>query len=201
MPSDECELRLPCVVICRPRDMAAWARLQSRGRLTPIIMFLRYRPSGAHRFSGPRPHILKIAPINILCRQHLSNSLTQKVFAAIPLPRISSINTARGRIVSKVNKTTSSILQIAFHNERYATRVCRRPIKMSLLCQIDMTLPRMFREVSGVAVRLMSDKELTRLEVLRDLEERRLTPTMAARLLGLERRQVFRLLKAYRAKG
>src|SRR5215217_7843070 len=121
MPSDERELRLPCVVICRPRDMAARARLQSRGRLTPILMFLRYRPSGAHRFSGPRPHILKIAPINIVCRQHLSNSLTQKVFAAVPLPRLSSINTARGRIVSKDNKTTSSILQIAFHNGDYAT--------------------------------------------------------------------------------
>src|SRR5215212_691208 len=79
MPSDERELRLPCVVICRPRDMAARARLQSRGRLTPITMFLHYRPSGAHRFSGPRPHILKIAPINILCRQHLSNLTASEI--------------------------------------------------------------------------------------------------------------------------
>src|SRR3954466_9334542 len=71
---------------------------------------------------------------------------------------------------------------------------CRRPIRMSLLCQIDMTLPRMFREVSGVTVRVMSDKELARLEVLRDLDQQRLTPTAAAQLLGLERRQVFRLL-------
>src|SRR4051794_15500793 len=72
---------------------------------------------------------------------------------------------------------------------------------MSLLCQIEMTLPRMFREVPGVTVRLMSDKELARLEVLRDLDQQRLTPTAAAQLLGLERRQVFRLLKAYRAEG
>src|SRR3954465_11995316 len=78
---------------------------------------------------------------------------------------------------------------------------CRRPIRMSLLCQIDMTLPRIFREVSGVTVRLMSDKELARLEVLRDLDQRRLTSTAAAQLLGLERGQVFRLLKAYRAEG
>src|SRR5215212_7107820 len=78
---------------------------------------------------------------------------------------------------------------------------CRRPIKMSLLCQIDMTLPRIFREVSGVTVRLMSDKELTRLEVLRDLDQRGLRPAVAAQLLGLERRQVFRLLKAYRTDG
>ncbi len=47
----------------------------------------------------------------------------------------------------------------------------------------------------------MSDGELSRLEVLRDLDQRRLTATAAAQLLGLERRQVFRLLRTYRAKG
>ena len=47
----------------------------------------------------------------------------------------------------------------------------------------------------------MSDGELTRLEVLRDLDQRRLTTAAAAQLLGLERRQVFRLLKAYRSEG
>jgi Winged helix-turn helix len=52
-----------------------------------------------------------------------------------------------------------------------------------------------------VTVRLMSDRELARLEVLRDLDQERLTATAARQLLGLERRQVFRLLKAYRAKG
>src|SRR3954452_1961286 len=51
-----------------------------------------------------------------------------------------------------------------FRNAHYATFACRRPIRMSLLCQIDMTLPRVFREVSGVTVRLMSDKELARLD-------------------------------------
>jgi Winged helix-turn helix len=45
------------------------------------------------------------------------------------------------------------------------------------------------------------DAELTRLEVLRDLDHRRLTTAAAAQLLGLERRQGFRLLKAYRAEG
>jgi transposase len=43
--------------------------------------------------------------------------------------------------------------------------------------------------------------ELARLEVLRDLDQRRLTTDAAAQLLGLERRQVFRLLKAYRIEG
>src|SRR6266436_8683739 len=47
----------------------------------------------------------------------------------------------------------------------------------------------------------MSDGELTRLEVLRDLDQRRLSVKTAAQLLGLERRQVFRLVKAYRSEG
>ena len=52
-----------------------------------------------------------------------------------------------------------------------------------------------------MTVRLMSDGELSRLEVLRDLDQRRLTTEAAGQLLGLERRQVFRLLKAYRIEG
>ena len=52
-----------------------------------------------------------------------------------------------------------------------------------------------------MTVRLMSNGELTRLEVLRDLDQKRLTTEAAAQLLGLERRQVFRLLKAYRLEG
>jgi len=55
--------------------------------------------------------------------------------------------------------------------------------------------------VLGVTVRLMSDGELSRLEVLRDLDQRRLPAEAAGQLLGLERRQVFRLLKAYRTEG
>jgi winged helix-turn helix protein len=55
--------------------------------------------------------------------------------------------------------------------------------------------------VLGVTIRLMSDGELSRLEVLRDLDQRRLTTAAAGQLLGLERRQVFRLLKAYRIGG
>ena len=47
----------------------------------------------------------------------------------------------------------------------------------------------------------MSDGELSRLEVLRDLDQKRLTTVAAGQLLGLERRQVFRLLKAYRTEG
>src|SRR5215469_16577962 len=72
---------------------------------------------------------------------------------------------------------------------------------MSPVCQLEMTLPGDFRGVSGVTVRLMSDGELSRLEVLRDLDQKRLTTEAAPQLLGLERRQVFRLLKAYRIEG
>src|ERR1700749_4364063 len=64
-----------------------------------------------------------------------------------------------------------------------------------------MTLPGVIRGVFGVKVRLMSDGELSRLEVLRDLDQRRLTTEAAGQLLGLEQRQVFRLLKAYRIEG
>ena len=38
-------------------------------------------------------------------------------------------------------------------------------------------------------------------KVLRDLDQKRLTTEAAAQLLGLERRQVFRLLKTYRIAG
>ena len=41
-----------------------------------------------------------------------------------------------------------------------------------------------------MTVRLTSDRELTRLEVLRDLDQRRLTTETAAQLLRLGRRQV-----------
>jgi transposase len=47
----------------------------------------------------------------------------------------------------------------------------------------------------------MSDKELARLEVLRDLTSGRLTASAAAELLGLERRQVQRLAKSYQDQG
>ena len=46
--------------------------------------------------------------------------------------------------------------------------------------------------------RIMSDGELTRLEVLRDLDQRRLTTETACQLLRLSRRQLFRVLGAYR---
>jgi len=52
-----------------------------------------------------------------------------------------------------------------------------------------------------MTVRIMSDKELARLEVLRDLDGQRLTAQAAADILDLSRRQALRLLKAYRTSG
>jgi hypothetical protein len=47
----------------------------------------------------------------------------------------------------------------------------------------------------------MSGSEITRMNVLRDLAEDRLTAAEAATLMGVGRRQVFRLAKAYRQDG
>lgn len=44
-----------------------------------------------------------------------------------------------------------------------------------------------------MTLHFMSDKELSRLEILRDFTSGRLTTPAAAELLGLERRQVQRL--------
>ena len=59
-------------------------------------------------------------------------------------------------------------------------------------------LPRGFPGVFEVTIRLMSDGLLTRLEVLRDLDHRRLTTEAATRYWGSSVVRCFRLLKAYR---
>ncbi len=52
-----------------------------------------------------------------------------------------------------------------------------------------------------MAVWEMSETELSRLDVIRDVDRGRMTVAAAAELLALERRQVFRLLKAFRLEG
>jgi hypothetical protein len=54
---------------------------------------------------------------------------------------------------------------------------------------------------SKVALHFMSDKELSRVESLRDLTAGGLTVSAASELMGLERRQVLRLSKAYQEHG
>jgi len=52
-----------------------------------------------------------------------------------------------------------------------------------------------------MAVRIMSDAELTKFEVLRDVDQERLLVPAAAGILGLSERHVWRLLRAYRTAG
>ena len=73
---------------------------------------------------------------------------------------------------------------------------------MTPLCQLEMTLPGGFP--GGVGGDSSADERwgaVARLEVLRNLDRKRLSTQAAAQLLGLERRHVFRLLKAYRTEG
>ena len=51
------------------------------------------------------------------------------------------------------------------------------------------------------AVIQMSDRELTRLRVMIDLADERLTVDAAATLMGLGRRQIYRLLRVFSADG
>jgi hypothetical protein len=52
-----------------------------------------------------------------------------------------------------------------------------------------------------VAVRIMSDVELTKFEILRDVDHDRLPAYAAAGILGVSERHIWRLLKAYRLRG
>ena len=52
-----------------------------------------------------------------------------------------------------------------------------------------------------MTVTAMSDKELDRMQVLRDLSTKQITVSEAAGLMRLTRRQVFRLAKRYRQDG
>ena len=47
----------------------------------------------------------------------------------------------------------------------------------------------------------MSHRELTRLEILQRIEDRRLNQTQAATMLGMTPRQMRRLVRSYRAQG
>jgi hypothetical protein len=57
--------------------------------------------------------------------------------------------------------------------------LCRRPIKLSPVCQFEMTLAVDFSKVFRARVRPMSDVGLTRLEAAQDLDQRRLRLTAA----------------------
>ena len=52
-----------------------------------------------------------------------------------------------------------------------------------------------------MALRTMSDKELSRFEVLQRVIDRRMTQQQAGQVLGFNRRQIYRLLKAIERYG
>jgi hypothetical protein len=79
---------------------------------------------------------------------------------------------------------------------------CRRQIEKSPLGQIEMSLSA--ASVGGIGpmtVITMSRTEIDRMGVLHDLADGRIKIAEASRLMGLGRRQVFRLAKAYGKHG
>src|SRR3954467_8164298 len=82
------------------------------------------------------------------------------------------------------------------------TAQCRPPIEMSPIprfrCHPRRSALRSSRLMTVIA---MSDKELDRMQVLRDLSTKQITVSEAAGLMRLTRRQVFRLAKRYRQDG
>jgi transposase len=81
---------------------------------------------------------------------------------------------------------------------------CRPNVQMSVLSNLKMSVSAAFWRAVGatsVAVLSMSDGELRRLEVLRDVNRGGLPVSAAAQLLGRSERQVRRLLKAFRSDG
>jgi transposase len=53
----------------------------------------------------------------------------------------------------------------------------------------------------AVGLMIMSDRELNQIEVLSQVTQHRMTAMAAANVLGLSRRQVHRLLKAFQSDG
>jgi len=75
---------------------------------------------------------------------------------------------------------------------------------MSVPSNLKMSVSPAFWRAVGAAsmgVLSVSDEELRRLEVLRDVDRGRLPVRAAAQLLGRSERQVWRLLKAFRGAG
>ena len=75
---------------------------------------------------------------------------------------------------------------------------------MSVPSNLKMSVSPVFGGLWGataVAVLSVSDAELKRLEVLRDIDRGGLAVGAAAQLLGRSERQVWRLLKAFRVAG
>src|SRR5215208_4315004 len=62
--------------------------------------------------------------------------------------RLEVKNPANRSDAFRAAKYTSELPEIIFQNGAYTTLACRHPIKMSLLCQIEMTLSSGFAELA-----------------------------------------------------
>src|SRR5260370_27358536 len=93
-------------------------------------------------------------------------------------------------------------VQRTFHSRHYAISRCRRQIEKSPLAQIEMSLSAVSAGGIGpMTVITMSRTEIDRMSVLQDLADGRIKIADASTLMGLGRRQVFRLAKAYGGRG
>jgi hypothetical protein len=80
--------------------------------------------------------------------------------------------------------------------------LCKRNIEMTPLCNIEMTPPRVLGSRGcAVTVVSMSKQEFSRLDVLLRVRSGRLRVSDACVLIGLQRRQVFRLLRGLEQDG
>jgi len=79
---------------------------------------------------------------------------------------------------------------------------CKRNIEMTPLCKIEVTHPGFWGPGRcAVAMVSMSKREFNRLDVLLRVQAGRLRVSDACVLIGLQRRQVFRLLRGLKQDG
>jgi winged helix-turn helix protein len=71
---------------------------------------------------------------------------------------------------------------------------------MTPLCKVEVTLPRVPGRCAAAVVS-MSKQEFSRLDMLLRVQSGRLRVTTACMLIGLQRRQVFRMLRGLKRDG
>ena len=104
-------------------------------------------------------------------------------------------------INSHIARSVASRLSIC---ARSAAERCKSPIEMSLPSPIEMLRDKTSSRRSGwrsMTVIQMSERELIRLRALIDLSDNRLTSKVAGALMGVGRRQVYRLRRAFAAEA
>ena len=91
--------------------------------------------------------------------------------------------------------------KFAFHNGFYGASGCTSNIEMTPLCKVEVTLPRVLGSRGMGRGGGVDEQEFSRLEVLLRVQSGRLRIADACELIGLQRRQVFRLLRGFKQDG